>query len=57
MFSTIFARPQAWKEMLDKNGWNEVELRDGRYNAVTHLVTAADGAETFYTFDNNHVST
>ncbi len=31
---------------------NEVELRDG-YDAVFHLVTAAKGAEEFYTTSNN----
>ena len=31
---------------------NEVELRDS-YDAVFHLVTAAKGAEQFYTTDNN----
>ena len=31
---------------------NEVELRDN-YNAVFHLVTAAKGAEEFYTTENN----
>lgn len=31
---------------------SEVELRDG-YDAVFHLVTAAKGAEEYYTLDNN----
>lgn len=26
-----------------------VDMRDNRYDAVIHLVTAADGAEDFYT--------
>jgi CYTH domain-containing protein len=30
-----------------------VELRDRRYDAVVHLVTAADGAEAFYSTANN----
>jgi AAA domain len=30
-----------------------VSLREGRYDAVFHLVTAANGAESFYTLDNN----
>lgn len=37
-------------------GSNEVELRDG-YNAVFHLVTAAKGAEEFYTTANNSART
>lgn len=33
-------------------GYTEIELRDS-YDAVFHLVTAAKGAEEFYTNDNN----
>lgn len=28
-------------------------LRDRRYDAVIHMVTAADGAEKYYTLANN----
>ena len=35
--------------MLAKRGVTEADLRDTRYNACFHLVTAADGAEAFYT--------
>lgn len=37
-------------------GSNEVELRDN-YDAVFHLVTAAKGAEEFYTTENNPART
>ena len=37
-----------WSAILDSQGWNMVQLRDKRYDAVVHLVTAADGAELFY---------
>ncbi len=37
-------------------GTNEVELRDN-YGAVFHLVTAAKGAEEFYTTENNSART
>jgi hypothetical protein len=33
--------------------WNVVNLRDRRYDAIIHLVTAADGAEEFY-FKTTH---
>ncbi len=33
-------------------GQGIVDLKDGRYDAVFHLVTAADGAEAFYNHDN-----
>ena len=32
---------------------SEAGLREGRYNAVFHLVSAADGAEPFYSLENN----
>ena len=37
--------------MADLN-MNLVSLRDNRYDAVLHLVTAADGADAFYGNDN-----
>ena len=42
--------------VLNELGLNEVELRDG-YDAVFHLVTAAKGAEKFYTTANNTART
>lgn len=48
------------QEMFDKvlreNGLTEVEARD-EYDAVFHLVTAADGAEEAYTLANNNART
>ncbi len=42
--------------VLEGLGCNEVELRDN-YDAVFHLVTAAKGAEQFYTTANNAART
>ena len=42
--------------VLNSIGANEVELRD-HYDAVFHLVTAAKGAEAFYTTANNAART
>ena len=42
--------------VLDALNCNEVELRDN-YDAVFHLVTAAKGAERFYTTENNAART
>lgn len=42
--------------VLEAIGCNEVELRDN-YDAVFHLVTAAKGAEQFYTTANNAART
>lgn len=30
------------------NNWNQIELRDNRYNQIVHMVSAANGAEDFY---------
>ncbi|KAJ8602684.1 hypothetical protein CTAYLR_003756 [Chrysophaeum taylorii] len=43
----------AFLEILEENAWTVPQLRDKRYNAVIHLVTAAIGAEDFYTLENN----
>lgn len=45
-----------FEEILNHFSMNEVEARD-RYDAVFHLVTAADGAEDFYTLANNAART
>ena len=41
-----------FKQSLDSMKLNEISLRDS-YDAVFHLVTAAIGAEKFYTLQNN----
>ena len=43
---------EEFQYVLDKLNTNEIELRD-HYDAVFHLVTAAKGAEQFYTLANN----
>ena len=45
-----------FSEVMEFIGTNEVELRDN-YDAVFHLVTAAKGAEAFYTTSNNTART
>lgn len=40
-----------WEGILARNGWNEVDLRDARYNHIIHMVSAANGAEPFYSTD------
>lgn len=41
-----------FKEMMELNGTSELESMK-RYDSVIHLVSAADGAEQFYTNENN----
>lgn len=42
-----------WQAILDETGWSTVHLRERRYEAVVHLVSAADGAEKFYSSASN----
>jgi CYTH domain-containing protein/predicted ATPase len=53
MDASAYMTPQSWQALLDERGWTVTALRDGRYDAVLHLVTAASGAEAFYTTANN----
>jgi CYTH domain-containing protein/thymidylate kinase len=47
-----FVSNEDFRTMLNNKGLKEVKLRD-RYSGVIHLVTAAEGAEAFYTTENN----
>lgn len=38
---------------MASNGWNNVELRDNRYNQIIHMVSAANGAEDFYSTEDH----
>lgn len=42
-----------WQQILSENKWSEQEFLS-RYDMVLHLVTAADGAEKYYTTANNN---
>jgi len=43
-----------WNDVLQQNRWTKKRFLK-RYDLVIHFVTAADGAETFYTLSNNTV--
>ena len=43
---------RSWQVLLDDMGFNQVQLRDNRYDAVIHLVTAANGADKHYNLEN-----
>jgi len=51
-----YMNDEEFNRVLEKMGSNEIELRD-RYDAVFHLVSAAKGAEQFYTTENNAART
>ncbi|MBE6331590.1 MAG: AAA family ATPase [Bacteroidales bacterium] len=51
---SAYISPEMWNELTRSCGTSTEELRTGgRYDAVLHLVSAADGAEKFYTTANN----
>jgi len=53
MDTSAYVPQRAWEVLMDEHGWNTHNLRDRRYDAVLHLVTAAIGAEQYYTTENN----
>ena len=53
MCAVVDMKPGQWERMKKENNWNEIELRDGRYNQVIHMVSAAKGAEAFYHIENH----
>lgn len=44
---------EKWERLMSANNWNPVELRDNRYNQIVHMVSAANGAEDFYSTEVN----
>ncbi|PFX25628.1 TRPL translocation defect protein 14-like [Stylophora pistillata] len=54
MDPSSYMSSEQWDKLLENNGWNNVSLRDARYDQVIHLVSAAQGAEDFYTLANNN---
>ena len=56
MDNKSYVNEEEFKKILFHFGMDEVSARD-RYDAVFHLVTAANGAESFYTLANNAART
>ncbi|XP_076232041.1 TRPL translocation defect 14 isoform X2 [Calliopsis andreniformis] len=53
MDASAFISKDKWELMMASNGWNNVELRDNRYNQIIHMVSAANGAEEFYSMEDH----
>ncbi|KAJ9466813.1 TRPL translocation defect protein 14 [Diplonema papillatum] len=53
MDGRAFCTEKVWNRILEAGEWTTSELRDGRYDLVVHLVTAADGAADFYGYATN----
>lgn len=49
---SAYISPEMWQELVESVGETQQSLRE-RYDAVLHLVSAADGAEQFYTTATN----
>ena len=57
MDNRVFLSDEEFNKLMEEKQTDVVQLRDNRYDAVFHLVTAADGAESYCTLENNKVRT
>lgn len=56
MDGKAYVTEEEWQTMLSqRRGLHDCDFREGRYNAIFHLVTAAEGADAYYTLENNEV--
>lgn len=53
MDGVAYMGAERFHKLLKSRNREVADVREGRYNAVFHMVTAADGAEQFYTLENN----
>ena len=56
-WSLAVCTEEEWDTIISSLGYDRIKLRDARYNQVIHLVTAANGAESFYQLANNSTRT
>ena len=54
---SAYMKPEMWQDITQAVGTDTQRLRNDRYDAVLHLVSAADGAERYYTTANNRERT
>lgn len=54
MDASAFVAKDKWEHIMTENCWNSVELRDNRYNQIIHMVSAARGAEEFYSIEDHN---
>jgi predicted ATPase len=55
MDGSAYIAPEVWQLLLLEAGFEEPHLREHRYDAVIHLVSAAVGAEAWYGAHSNAV--
>ena len=49
---SAYCTPDVWDQILDEQNMTAQHLIEKRYDAILHMVTAADGAEEFYDLSN-----
>jgi len=49
---SAYVSPELWSQIMDEQGWAGLSFIEKRYDAIVHMVTAAEGAEEFYNFSN-----
>ena len=52
MDGSAYVSEELWSAVMDEVGMNHNQLRDKRYDGVIHMVTAAEGAASFYNKGN-----
>lgn len=53
MDASAFIMTEQWEDIMSRNGWNPVDMRDTRYNQIIHMVSAANGADAFYSTEDH----
>ncbi|XP_063702658.1 TRPL translocation defect protein 14 isoform X2 [Culicoides brevitarsis] len=53
MDASAYISKEKWEKMMSSNKWNTIDLRDNRYNQIVHMVSAANGAEEFYSTEDH----
>lgn len=53
MDAAAYMDAESWQRLIEDFNDSKVGIRDGRYDCVIHLMTAAEGAEKFYGNDTN----
>ncbi len=48
---SAYVSEELWTQIMDEQHF-EQNIRDKRYDAIVHMVTAAEGAEEFYDYGN-----
>lgn len=48
MDGAAYTDENVWQAILDEMGWSTPQLRDRRYEAVIHMMTAAEGAQEVF---------